>query len=640
MSATQTQHLIFGSTWPQENMIIKYCSLQQSFQKVPINTALKINNWSCAIPYKDNEILITGGLGNTNKIISNDVYLFNTQTNQLSQFSQFTQSRYVHQCVSHNDKVYVLGGRQYGPDFESVLSHCEVYEGGVWKTISPMTKRRSNFGVFIYNDQIYCIGGFDGKKNTKSIEYYDEVKNIWVRSKIRMPRGLAGFHLIPLENEKIMIVGGMTLQGPSQACIVLNLKNNTCVSYSQLNQIRSLFHMFRDEFGNYIVYGGMNKQNTFELFNYENKIWEEFLINMDENVQEILNQNLRGMSSVQQVCRVENYQQLMQQKQELQLQPDDVVFMFGNDEYPFILPLPKQPTENLNPLEVPTQLCMYSYMSVCSIDAELPNCRQILLAGGIDSKISQINKKAYLVTIIFPEMKVKVKKVGKLSYHRYAASCVYNAPYVYFIGGRGYQNDVLSLHSTVERFNIDEEEWDQIAPLNEAKCSMTANVIGEKIYVFGGYVGEGQISHKIECYNEQSQEWDVLNIELPFSLEGLSSIVIDDQDLFIFGGKGFDGSKKEIIRFNLDDLESNQNVSGQIVGTLQHSRSLPKPILLDDKNVLIIGGYFFDNPEINFGEMFNLDNPEDSNNEYANQIELAIIQMGANDSINLFSITN
>lgn len=52
---------------------------------------------------------------------------------------------------------------------------------------------------------------------------------------------------------------------------------------------------------------------------------------------------------------------------------------------------------------------------------------------------------------------------------------------------------------------------------------------------------------------------------------------------------------------------------------------MPKPILLDDKNVLIIGGYFFDNPEINFGEMFNIDNPGDSNNEYANQIELAIL---------------
>lgn len=35
-------------------------------------------------------------------------------------------------------------------------------------------------------------------------------------------------------------------------------------------------------------------------------------------------------------------------------------------------------------------------------------------------------------------MKIKIKKTGKLQYHRYAASCVYNAPYVYVIGGRGY----------------------------------------------------------------------------------------------------------------------------------------------------------------------------------------------------------
>ena len=89
-------------------------------------------------------------------------------------------------------------------------------------------------------------------------------------------------------------------------------------------------------------------------------------------------------------------------------------------------------------LEIPTQLGLFSYMSVCSVDAELPNCRQIFIAGGIDQKISSINKKAFLITIIFPEMKVKVKKIDKLSYHRYAAACTYLAPYIYVIGGRGY----------------------------------------------------------------------------------------------------------------------------------------------------------------------------------------------------------
>jgi len=49
--------------------------------------------------------------------------------------------------------------------------------------------------------------------------------------------------------------------------------------------------------------------------------------------------------------------------------------------------------------------------------------------------------------------------------------------------------------------------------------------------------------------------WDVLNVELPFSLEGLSAIVIEDVDLLIIGGKGIEGSKKDIIRFHCNELE-------------------------------------------------------------------------------------
>lgn len=74
-----------------------------------------------------------------------------------------------------------------------------------------MSKRRSNFGVFIYNDKIHVIGGFDGKKNTKSVEYYDEQKNIWMRHKAKTHRGLAGFQLLPKGPHKILLIGGMTI---------------------------------------------------------------------------------------------------------------------------------------------------------------------------------------------------------------------------------------------------------------------------------------------------------------------------------------------------------------------------------------------------------------------------------------------
>lgn len=86
-----------------------------------------------------------------------------------------------------------------------------------------MSKRRSNFAVFIYRDKIHVIGGFDGKKNTRSIEYYDEDKNTWHRLKAKTPRGLAGFSLIPLDSHRLLLVGGMTIQGPTRACTELDL---------------------------------------------------------------------------------------------------------------------------------------------------------------------------------------------------------------------------------------------------------------------------------------------------------------------------------------------------------------------------------------------------------------------------------
>lgn len=55
-----------------------------------------------------------------------------------------------------------------------------------------MSKRRSNFSAFIYNGMIHVVGGFDGRKHTKSMEVYDQNKNVWKKLHIKLPRGLAG----------------------------------------------------------------------------------------------------------------------------------------------------------------------------------------------------------------------------------------------------------------------------------------------------------------------------------------------------------------------------------------------------------------------------------------------------------------
>jgi N-acetylneuraminic acid mutarotase len=111
-----------------------------------------------------------------------------------------------------------------------------------------------------------------------------------------------------------------------------------------------------------------------------------------------------------------------------------------------------------------------------------------------------------------------------------------------------------------------------------------------KVMVSDGlFRNQGQISHRIEWFNEGSQLWSVLTVELPFSLEGLSSVMLSDEELLIIGGKGIEGSRKEVIYYNSKELEQDTNTSGserilkffrKVIGSMQHPRSLPKPMLL------------------------------------------------------------
>ena len=45
--------------------------------------------------------------------------------------------------------------------------------------ISSMQMRRSRVGVTISGTKIYCLGGYDGSKNLKSVECYDVEKEEW-----------------------------------------------------------------------------------------------------------------------------------------------------------------------------------------------------------------------------------------------------------------------------------------------------------------------------------------------------------------------------------------------------------------------------------------------------------------------------
>ena len=73
---------------------------------------------------------------------------------------------------------------------------------------------------------------------------------------------------------------------------------------------------------------------------------------------------------------------------------------------------------------------------------------------------------------------------------------------MYAIGGRVYGADDVSLLNKCERFNIETRKWEIIADMNVNRCTCTAFLFRNEIYVFGGYTSRYKRSKKIEKYNE------------------------------------------------------------------------------------------------------------------------------------------
>ena len=70
---------------------------------------------------------------------------------------------------------------------------------------------------------------------------------------------------------------------------------------------------------------------------------------------------------------------------------------------------------------------------------------------------------------------------------------------IYAIGGRNseYQNT-----KKCEEYDIKDDQWTNIAELNEAKYDMTASITEDKvIYLFGGFSDQNGMKTMIERYN-------------------------------------------------------------------------------------------------------------------------------------------
>lgn len=107
--------------------------------------------------------------------------------------------------VSVGDNIYVIGGQ----DSNGYSSKVEVYntKEDMWVTKSDMPIAKSTFGISIWNNKIYCVGGYNGSR-LNTLEVYDINTDTW-ETKNAMPtkRNMLTANII---DGKMYAIGGQT----------------------------------------------------------------------------------------------------------------------------------------------------------------------------------------------------------------------------------------------------------------------------------------------------------------------------------------------------------------------------------------------------------------------------------------------
>jgi len=111
-----------------------------------------------------------------------------------------------------NEKVYAIGGDVgglYGAVYGVMLSYTNITEEydpatDMWTFKEPMPTPRGHFGIAVYQNKIYCIGGFNNNGDTEVNEVYDPATDTWeMKAPMSAPRSSITANIV---NGKIYVI--------------------------------------------------------------------------------------------------------------------------------------------------------------------------------------------------------------------------------------------------------------------------------------------------------------------------------------------------------------------------------------------------------------------------------------------------
>ena len=599
--------------------------------------SLPIYNYSSIVMLNPDHIYITGGITKDLKEITKVAYEMNsTLPIKFAQLPSLNIARYTHMSIINKDVLYVIGGRTYGTDEVGILNQCETFDLKIkskWNSIAKMKKSRCTGFLIIYQERIYAFGGYTGpKKRSRLIERYDGFYNIWQSLEFKLSEGVEAGSIYPIDLDEFVIVGGNSKDGNSTKSYLYNIQEKTVKDYPNLIKPRVLQKTFIDyKKGNIYVLGG-DAENTCEKLNYlNNEKWELLDLNLDKflekneiksfghvspitmvySVNEAL-PPLKGLKSEisHPILKQENKEEFKQdfphhefvkhhslefekekdnlfdnKNDEHNIEPDendDRMYLFGTDTESIIIEY-NLTKNHSRAIQVQEPLKLQCYQAGVKTSH---HC--YFLVGGINSKLDAISTFSYL----YMSQENTSFRLDPMKTPRYTFNIVYQHPWIYALGGRTYGSDEIGVLNACERYHLEKQNWESIAPLNFKRCTAMAFSWSNGIYIAGGYLGSLKREKRFECYIETIDKWELMGIELEDVLEASSLLITDNRLLFI-GGRNQAGDTDKIWCYDVSN--GFDAFHGEQVGSMKMKRCLHKTFQIDKMNFLVLGGNCYDN---------------------------------------------
>ena len=120
------------------------------------------------------------------------------------------EERYYHQALSHNGRLYVLGGDADAAT-EMMCGRRRMVKTGRWKPLAQIGRRRWGHQALSHNGRLYVLGGYDGNFSNPLNDVWSSAdgKNWSLEDNAEWAR--RSLHQALSHNGRLYVLGGMLI---------------------------------------------------------------------------------------------------------------------------------------------------------------------------------------------------------------------------------------------------------------------------------------------------------------------------------------------------------------------------------------------------------------------------------------------